>query len=718
MTGNSSLYGLLLKIKKSIYNNIPLLFALTILLLSLFYTFNQLSSSSSELTTDSQMALNDFNTELNQSITEQIGVISSLMMKEWLNIENNNVSELYSYSRFQNMVPTFYNYSPSYLAINWINSTGFIKWVYPYERNQGAINQSVVYYSANNGGELNMGFYIASTNHTIGLSKFGKFFQGGEGFVAYIPIIYNQIITGYFNVVFEIKYVLNTILHHQSTLDSYSYNIYENGVLVANLNRNFSIKDNYVIKSNVYIYNIVWIVYTRPSEVAIYETTPYSEIDIFIAEIILCIITYYLGNGLKKKNEIIRQEYAEKEKIMDTMYRGKKFEALGTLSGGIAHDFNNIMTNIKGHVEIVKSNINRLELSNDSETIKSLTYSLSAIEKNLNRSKDITGQILSFSRQGTKNFGAINMIEVVQEGIKLVKETTDKRINFIFSPYTDKCYVLADQTQLLRVFMNIFINAINAVTDPSNAKILITCNLDSDKYNHLLLDKAKNLTHNLEYTFYEQGLMIKIHDNGRGMNSEQLKNAFDPFYSHQTTGKGTGLGLSIVYANISEIGGEVNIQSALGDYTEIIIKLPHLKIINPLPNAVKTLDSNFSKKYIENRLVDKSILLIDDEDDIVFSYSTILKENGFNVKTFTKGLKAIEYFEENYSDVSVAILDMNLPDINGSDIIKAFRSIKEDQKVMIISGYFENKMDFSDIPILHKPFEKNQFLNLVLSLLQ
>ena len=701
------------KLKVIFNNNLPLVLSITILFLSLFYTFGNLSTTTNELKLSSTNALNDFSTEVNISISNQIELVSSLMMDQWLSI-NGNVSLLTSYSRFLDIVPNFFNYSTSYLAINWINSSGIINWVYPYDRNAAAINHDVHYRSDT--GELNEGFYLASHERRIALTPIKVLAQGGLGFASYIPIIYSNNITGYFNVVFEIIPIMHKILNHQVSLDNFGFIIFENSSLVTGLNENFSLNDSFVFSKNITFYNKVWVIYSRPSAELIFRTSPLSVANIFLAEILLCIAIYYLTNRLKKKNEIIQNEYNEKEKIMDAVYRGKKFQALGTISGGIAHDFNNIMANIKGHIEIIKSSVSDLKIVNDplnNEPLTIIDSSIFALEKNLNRSKDITGQILTFSRQGSKTYEVTDLEEVIKESIKLVSETADKRINFLVSSKNKKYFILANYTQLLQVIMNILINSVNAVDSFIDAKIEVTCYIDEESYNGQLLAIAKQLKQDQELHFHTHGVILKIKDNGKGMNKDQISNAFDPFYSPITTGKGTGLGLSIVYNNITSIGGEVSIQSELDKYTEITIKLP---LIDSDETEIGTL---IEKKEFVASKVDKigqstNILLIDDEEDITKVYGKILENKGFSTKGFLEGKSGLDYFEKNCSQIETVIVDMNLPDINGFDVIKQIRSIKPNQKIIVISGYFEEHINIPNIPILQKPFEIDQLINILI----
>ncbi len=693
----------LLKIRNQIFNNLPVIISILILILSFSYTLNQVANDTNNLHQSTINSSNNFSLELKEQIKANIDVVSELLAKQWIN--TNNESRLYDQERFFQLVPSFFNYSSSFLAINWINTSGIITWVYPYERNAEAINKSILFYPNTN--ELNDAFALAQNSHVVGFSRLTKFLQGGEGFVAYIPVIYNQNTIGYFNLVFEIDSIINYVSTHVPA-NFFSFKIFEGSTLVGSIGENFTLNGSFVQNKDINIYNKVLYIYTSPNSELIENVSLFSQSTIFITEILLCVAIYYLTDQLKKKNILIKKEFSEKEKMLEVMYNNKKLEALGTLSGGIAHDFNNILTNIIGHLQIIESDIipHLKENNIDKDILSLLDSSLLSISRNVQRSKEITGQILAFSKQGPIDFHIINLYEIIRESIKLVQETNDRRVTFdIISP-KEEHYVYGNQSRLIQIFMNILINSINAMTG-NDPKIQISCSV--------IENLSSSVKKNGRVEYLNEACVIKIRDNGKGMSEEQIKNAFDPFYTHKSSGKGTGLGLGIVYNNVIAMHGEVSIKSELEKFTEIEIKFP---LIKKPSTIVETKIKKEERKDDYNNLQSKTMLIIDDEIDIINSYSKIFEKYGLKVIGHTLGTQAWDYYKENFKNIDIVLTDINLPDINGFDLINLIKSIRWNQKVILMTGFTEVNAEDIDLPIVQKPFNIPKLLKLLSSLFE
>lgn len=643
------------RIKNTFSNNLPVFVSVLILILSIAFTINQLNIDTRNLKQNNKDSLDQFSNELHEQIIGRIGIMETILVNQWLNIDN--ISELYDYNRFLNIIPYFFNYSLSYLALNWINSSGLIQWVYPYERNIGAINKSVIYYTSGAGG-INDAFAIAKYEHKTGFTRFSTFFQGGKGFVAYIPIIFNNITTGYFNLVFEITSILIDISMQNKPLEDYNFQIFENQTLVDDFNENFSLEDDFVVKKTIEFYNKLWIIYSRPNSSLIFKVSIFSSFLTFFFEIVLCISIYLLTNQLKKKNELIIGEFSKKEKLLEVMHHGKKLEALGTLSGGIAHDFNNILSSMNGHLELIQSEIlpSSKLLQNSPKSYEELNYSILAIFKNIQRSKEITGQILAFSRQSTIDFEIIDLTKSILESVNLVKETNKKRTTFIVK-LEGKLFVFGNQSKLLQIFMNILINSNNAV-DEDNGLIEISCNktikINSDSLNNLQKKFPK-------IKFLDLFFEIKIRDNGHGMDKIQIQNAFDPFFTIKSSSNGNGLGLGIAYNNIKSMGGLITLESEPSKFTEVTISFPFVD----KPHLEKKLEINYNKQEKNKELTfqSKTLILLDDEIDIIDSYSKIFASYGYNVTTFNNGKDAWEYYKDNFNKIDMILADINIPGI-------------------------------------------------------
>ncbi len=680
-------------------NNLPTALSILVLISSSTLTFVELNASRTQLMNDSIQANYDFANELDSKINQQINLIQNVLVKQWNSTLN--ASLLYDYNRFLNIIPGFFEFSKSFLALNWINSSGVIKFVYPYERNKAAINQSIVIFKFGNN-RTNEGFAYARDNLKTGFTGLINFIQGSRGFAAYIPIVYRGNLTGFFNVLIDLNILLEDILNVEtSSLNFYAFKIFDNGTLIANTSEDFDIDDTFVYTGKISFFNKEWVIHSRPLREYVQKASVLSIFPILIAIIILSAITYFLTNRLKQANRLLEKEFIEKEKYLEKMYNNRKLEALGTLSGGIAHDFNNIITNLMGHTQLINE-IYIPQIDNIPVELKSLiNESLDSIITNLNRSKDLTGQILSFSRQKSMNLIQIKLSALMMETMNMAKETSDRRIKFIYS-IEDECFIFGNKTRVFQIFLNIILNSVDAV-NPSSGEIIIKQKL-IDNSNIINIDQLKE-----EYTeieFNSKICMIVIEDNGKGLSEEQIDKVFDPFYTTKPLGLGTGLGLGIVYKNIKDLGGNIKINSIKEKGTKVIIYLPSIQPIIKIDHE-KIINTEYR--------INMDILIVDDELDILETFGKLLKGIGGNIILKNNSKHAWEYYKDNYDSIDLVILDINMPEILGTELIKMIREINEDQNIIVISGYSEYDIPVN-IDFLQKPFEFDELVKLILSL--
>lgn len=549
-----------------IIDNIPIVFSLIVLVLSFSITLNSLNNESDSLIQENKIAIADFTDNLKNSVVREISLINLLLI-DWIDVKNS--SQLNEYHRFLKIVPIFFNISIDVIAINWINNSGVINWVYPFERNLNALNKSVIYLAD---GLFNHGFeYAISTNQT-GFTHLIPFFQGGIGFASYTPIIYNNSIFGYFNVVFELKNIFHNIINSNHGFNKFSFIVSQNKTFLPSTNENFTLSDSFVVSKNISIFTMHWQVFSHPIETEIYKTNLISVLPAMLIELTFCVIIYLITTLLKRRNDFIKKQFEEREKIMDNLIQDKKFKALGKLTGGIAHDFNSYLSVMNNTLQLID-----LELENENikffstETRKEFENYLRSINNNVDKSKKLVDQVLTFSRNRELNFQILNLEETIQDAVLLINQKHNTQINFTFDFNIDQ-YIYGEEILLEQIFINILSNSVNAINLEREPKINIFCYKDTEEYNKYMLENLINIDPEIEFMKY--GCIIKIKDNGNGMSQEQVKIAFDPYTSLKSTGKGSGLGLGIVHNNISILGGVVSINSKLGEFTEVIIKLP------------------------------------------------------------------------------------------------------------------------------------------------
>ena len=644
---------------------------------------------SNHLQQHSMETLDAFSSDLQKKITSRIQLIETLMLNEWLSIENE--SQLYDYNRYLHIAPLFYNYSDSFIALNWINSTGVIKWVYPYERNLNALEMNVTYYSSGSGG-INDAFAIARDQHKTGFTRYSQFYQGGGGFVAYVPIVYQQEITGYFNIVFEITSIINCILKEHEQFSEYSFHISENGTLVTQINEEFNMTDSYVSSIRIDFFNRNMDISVRPCFDLIYDASLIRLLPTLLSMLFLCLITYLLTNRLKLKNMIIKREFDEKSRLQTQIFQSRKMKALGRISGGVAHDFNNIMQNIQSHTDIIYQIVlpNLKQGKLEEECINDLDEASQAILKNLLRSKELTSQILAFSRQNTFNFKIIDIGQVIKDSIRLVRETASQGITFKYN--YEKILILGTEIQMVQVIMNLLINAVDAVEDATGEiKVIVVVTPSEWNDSHY-----QSLEESFTGTLFEREdfLSIKVIDNGKGMNQEHQDSAFDPFFTTKETG--AGLGLGIVHQNVVSMGGMIRLTSTFSEGTTFIINLPIPK------NAV--LESVKPGRTIDHSVLQHTkILVVDDEEDIRRSLEVLLSKKGIQVQLANDGEEAWEIMSTMHFDL--IILDVKMPKLGGIKLYRRILNINSEQRVIFLSGFSDEKIDFEGISRIEKPVD-------------
>lgn len=348
------------------------------------------------------------------------------------------------------------------------------------------------------------------------------------------------------------------------------------------------------------------------------------------------------------------RDITDRKKMDEELQKAEKLESLGLLAGGIAHDFNNILTSI-----LVSISLSKIYVKNEEKAI----IRLNEAEKAVTRAKDLTQQLLTFSRGGAPIKSQASI-----EG--LLKDTAEftlsgSRVKCEFEIDKDLQDVEIDEGQISQVIQNLVMNAVQAM--PGGGRIHIAAeNYTVKEYDKLHLSPG-------EY------IKIIARDQGVGIPKEFVGKVFDPFFS--TKQKGSGLGLSTAYSIIKNHNGLIKIESELGKGTTFFIYLPASK-------------KNAEKKELEEQLLGEGkgkVLLMDDEEIILDATSDILDEIGYTVEVAEDGSEAINKYKEALDagePYDVVIMDLVIPGgMGGVETIKELLKIDPDAKAVVSSGY-------------------------------
>ena len=393
--------------------------------------------------------------------------------------------------------------------------------------------------------------------------------------------------------------------------------------------------------------------------------------------------------GQPKSILTVDTDITEKKQLETQFLRAQRLENLGILAGGIAHDLNNILTPILAIAQLLP-----LTLPNLNERNQQM---LEILETNTKRGAELVKQILSFAR-GTEGKRTILQVKHLLLDIEqIAKGTFPKSIEIEKNILDHLWTVAADATQLHQVFMNLAVNARDAM--PNGGTLSISAE-------NLFIDE-KYARMNIEA---KVGSYVKITfaDTGIGISPEIIDRIFDPFFTTKEVGKGTGLGLSTVVGIIKNHGGFVEVYTEVGKGSRFRVYLPASE-----ETACQTPeDLKLSRGHAE------LILFVDDEPAIAEISQNTLSTYNYRVLIAKDGIEAIALYAQHKHEIRVVIMDMMMPSLDGATATRTLQKIDPSVQIIAMSG--SNSSEEKDQArggifqgFLSKPFTANELLNTV-----
>lgn len=370
-------------------------------------------------------------------------------------------------------------------------------------------------------------------------------------------------------------------------------------------------------------------------------------------------------------------EYLDME---NQLRQAQKMETIGKLAGGIAHDFNNLLMVILGYVELV---LNDLDSAHRHHGL------LTAVQQAGVRARDITRQLLVFSRKQILQPVALNLNDSVENLQRMLSPLIGEDIEVVTTFAGDLGPVHADPGQVEQVLMNLVVNARDAM--PRGGKLTIeTANVDlgeGDADRHVGVAPGRYV-------------LLAVADTGCGMDKETMDKIFDPFFTTKEFGKGTGLGLSTVYGIVSQSGGHIVCHSAPGQGTTFRIYLPRTET-----GPVRQEDPAREQARPGGG---EHILVAEDEAAVRELVRQMLERLGYRVALAANGSDALDLVTKQGCDPDLVITDVVMPGMSGKELIERLRKIRPGQKFLYMSGYAEtigrHGVLEPDTPFLQKPF--------------
>nr|WP_242039821.1 PAS domain-containing protein [Anabaena sphaerica] len=392
------------------------------------------------------------------------------------------------------------------------------------------------------------------------------------------------------------------------------------------------------------------------------------------------------ADGQPKSILIVDTDITEKKQLEEQFLRTQRLESIGTLAGGIAHDLNNILTPISVAAQLLKGRFAKDPARHP--------HLLTIIENNAVRGAALVKQVLSFAR-GLKGERTIVQIKhLIAEIIQIAKHTFSKSIEFNTQISEDLWTVSGDTTQLHQVLMNLVINARDAM--PAGGLLTISAE-------NMFIDEAySRLNFESKVGHY---IVITVKDTGMGMSPEILDRIFDPFFTTKEIGTGTGLGLSTVLGIIKSHNGFVTVSSQVNKGSTFKIFLPSVE--SPQLPSLEQLEIESGQGEL--------ILIVDDEPQICDVTKIILENNNYQTLTASNGIEAIALYAQHKQQISVVLMDMMMPEMDGATAIRTMQKMNPDVQVIACSGLgtievLPESAETKAQAVLLKPYTANDLL--------
>ncbi len=406
-------------------------------------------------------------------------------------------------------------------------------------------------------------------------------------------------------------------------------------------------------------------------------------------------ITIYplVANGID--GGVIRIDDVTREKDLEFKLSHKnKMDAIGQLAAGVAHDFNNMLAGIMGAAQV-------LQYGNDNLTDKEKQL-IDIIINSSTRASELTAKLLAFGRKGRLDSTPVSIHAVVEDTIKILERSIDKRVGIV--PFLDakRESVVGDNSALQNALMNLSINAAQAMPDGGVLTI---------STGNVFLDENYCRTSPFDIGSGEY-VNISVRDTGIGIPENIIGKIFDPFFTTKAEGRGTGLGLAAVYGIVEDHHGFISVYSEVGAGTVFNIYLPCAEgEAEPVRESSEIVEGT------------GTVLLVDDEDIIRVTSRYMLERMGYSVISADNGKNAVDIFRKSHDHIDAVIMDMIMPEMNGKDAFIEMKKIDRNCKVIISSG-FSKEHNIGDLRrmglsgFIQKPFNDHELSELLSSVIK
>jgi PAS domain S-box-containing protein len=375
-----------------------------------------------------------------------------------------------------------------------------------------------------------------------------------------------------------------------------------------------------------------------------------------------------------------RRAHAARIRLADRM------SSLGTLAAGVAHEINNPLTYVIGNVELVAQQL----AESAPRAAGELGGQLGAARMGLDRIRKTVWALKTFSRGDEEVLGPVDVVAVLESCIDIAASQLRHR-GTILRDYADVPRVTGNDARLAQVFLNLLLNAAQALDESRTAENRVVARVFADG----------------------GAVTVEIRDNGVGIAPQDLPRVFDPFFTTKPVGVGTGLGLFVCHGIVEAHGGEIGIDSAPGRGTAVVVRLPAAA---PAAAAPAPLASAAPRAKAR-------VLVVDDEPEVRDLVRAVLSAES-EVDTAASAAEALEHLQ-GPAAYDLVLCDLMMPETSGADLCRRLESERPDAArriVFMTGGAVSENLDAylaeSPRPVLDKPFTPDELKEFVRQQLQ
>lgn len=410
-------------------------------------------------------------------------------------------------------------------------------------------------------------------------------------------------------------------------------------------------------------------------------------------------------NGVLQAIIVRFNDITKQKNLENNLSHAQRMQTIGQLVGSVAHDFNNILTAISGFCDLLllRHGIEDPSFSN-----------IMQIKQSADRASNLIKRLLAFSRKQTLQLQIANPISLLSEFTQLIQRLIGTKTKFSQRIDPDVWYIKVDVVQMEQVILNLVINAQQAMSGEGILTI--------DVENFTINSKTKLLGYispaGERKPPHGAYVMISVSDNGSGINKENIRKIFEPFYTTKSHTSGTGLGLSTVYGIIRQSNAYILVKSSINKGTKFIMFFPKVDNTQVMQHKIEVRNHELSiKKHSLNidTYGSNIIVLVEDEDAIRTFAKNVLINKGYTVIDFANAKLAFEQIINNKINFDLLITDVLMPEMSGPNLVTTLQKSNYLPKVIFISGFAEEVFteeygDNRNFNFLAKPFSLKQLL--------